>query len=62
MLLLILRTFSVGPEFRLQSRILESLALQYSFSNIFATIKGFQKVQREVSYFPYVVRENEKSS
>ena len=28
----------------------------------FATIKGFQKVQREVSYFPYVVRENEKPS
>ena len=28
----------------------------------FATIKGLQKVQREVSYFPYVVRENEKPS
>ena len=39
-----------------------SLLLEDFFgkSRISPIIKGFQKVQREVSYFPYVVRVNEK--
>ena len=49
--------FNCGPLIMDASLLLEDL---FGKSRISPIIKGFQKVQREVSYFPYVVRVNEK--
>ena len=49
--------FNYGPLIMDASLVLEDF---FGRPRISLIIKGFQKFQREVSYFPYVVRKNEK--
>ena len=49
--------FNRGPLIMDASLVLEDF---FGRSRISPVIKGFQKVQREVNYFLYMVRKNEK--